>query len=283
MRSWARRSCSSTWPTPRGRRCRPRSQDHEEGGSQLREAAVAGPPVGGYRASMDAPHAVAAPTLVFLPGLGLDSRDWRNTLQDLSGWSAEISPLPGYGRRPDPADDLTPARLARLLVARDLATRTPVVLVGHSSSCQVAAHAACAAPDVVRGLVLVGPTTDPRAGTWPALARRWLATARHERPGQVPTLARQYARTGLRHILRTMDLARRDDIRVPLREVGCPVLVLRGRRDRICPEEWSRALASLPDSGTATTLAAGAHMAPITHAGLVASAVQDFVAGLGDG
>jgi hypothetical protein len=31
-------------------------------------------------------------------------------------------------------------------------------------------------------LVLVGPTTDPRAARWPALAVRWLRTAPWERP-----------------------------------------------------------------------------------------------------
>ena len=41
------------------------------------------------------------------------------------------------------------------------------VLIGHSSSCQVVAHAGALAPERVTGLLLVGPTTDPRAATWP--------------------------------------------------------------------------------------------------------------------
>ena len=72
------------------------------------------------------------------------------------------------------------------------------------------------------------------------LLDRWCppdATARHESAGEVPTLVRQYARTGLWTMARAMDAARRDDVRESVRGSRCPVLVVRGPRDRICPAD----------------------------------------------
>jgi len=125
---------------------------------------------------------------------------------------------------------------------------------------------------MVVGLVLVGPTTDPRAATWPRLAWRWLATAAHETPRQVPSLVRQYRRTGLRHMLRVMDAARHDRIDHTLGRVRCPVQVIRGRHDRIAPEDWCLGLAP------SVTLARGGHMVPITDGDLVAGEVRASLA-----
>jgi pimeloyl-ACP methyl ester carboxylesterase len=52
------------------------------------------------------------------------------------------------------------------------------VLLGHSASCQIVVQAAVRDPHRVTALVLVGPTTDPRARSWLGLAGRWLRTAR---------------------------------------------------------------------------------------------------------
>lgn len=155
------------------------------------------------------------------------------------------------------------------------------MLVGHSASCQVVVQAARRVPDSVVGLVLVGPTTDPRAVTWPRLVHRWLATARRERPSQVPALVRQYLRTGLRTMARGMDAARRDRIEEALLLVGCPVLLLRGPHDWIAPQDWLLSLTNGRRSARPVTLSAGGHMVPLTHGDLVAEAVIDFLAGLG--
>jgi pimeloyl-ACP methyl ester carboxylesterase len=155
------------------------------------------------------------------------------------------------------------------------------VLVGHSASCQVVARAAALAPDRVTGLVLVGPTTDPRARSWPRLAARWLRTAAHEHPAQVPFLARSYPHVGLVGMGRAMEAARRQDIRVDVGAVRCPVLVVRGRHDRICPERWSRDLVAVaPPGSRAVTLPRGAHMVPLTHGDVLATTLADWLAAL---
>jgi pimeloyl-ACP methyl ester carboxylesterase len=140
------------------------------------------------------------------------------------------------------------------------------------------AEAAAAAPQRVAALVLAGPTTDGRATGWPTLVARWLRTAVHERPGQVPRLCRDYARTGLGSMYRGMTAARRHRIEAVLPRVRCPVLVVRGHHDRIAPQDWPEQLAGIPATARATTLAAGGHMVPITHPALLATTVREFLA-----
>jgi pimeloyl-ACP methyl ester carboxylesterase len=192
---------------------------------------------------------------------------------------SEVTLLPAFGTRPDRNDDLRPESLGRVLAERLLKeAHRPVVLLGHSASCQIVVHAAAARPGVVSALVLVGPTTDPRAQSWLALAQRWLRTAAHEDPRQVRMLVRLYGRNGVRQMLRAMDAARDDDIRQSLDRVTCPVLVLRGRRDRICPEDWAHALVRMgAQDWRGETLDAGAHMVPITHGSDTAAAINRFL------
>jgi pimeloyl-ACP methyl ester carboxylesterase len=225
-----------------------------------------------------------APVLRLVPGLGLDAAAWRPTVRSLPlAWrhDLDVALLPGYGERASRRTDLRPAALAELLLDRWCPPDATVVLAGHSASCQVVAAAARRRPDRVAGLVLVGPPTDPRARSWPTLARRWLATARHERLGEVPTLVRQYTRTGLGTMARAMDAARRDDVRESVRGSRCPVLVLRGSHDRICPPDWAAELAEAtrrpPDDRVSRSVTVrGGHMIPLTHGQLVARELERF-------
>lgn len=226
--------------------------------------------------------ALTGAPIVAVPGLGL-SGDVPRRFLGLLPRPSEVVELPGFGlpaRRDAPR---RPADLARLVLDHAL-TGPPagrVVLVGHSASCQIVVEAAVRAPGRVAALVLIGPTTDPRARSWPRLLGRWLRTAVWERPGQAPQLLRDYHRTGLGAMARGMDTIRRDDIRPGLARVGVPVLVVRGPHDRICPQSWADRLAALAGSGRVATLAAGAHMVPITRSAELATTIEAFLAAAG--
>ena len=221
--------------------------------------------------------AVGAERVVVVPGLGLTAGVAQRLL-DLLGRPASAVELPAFGLPAGAGTALGPLALAhRLLALLDGLDGGPVVLLGHSASCAVVTQVAAWRPDRVRALVLVGPTTDPRARSWPALVRRWWGNAVRESPRQVPVLLAAYRRTGLRTMRRGMDALRHDRIRVVLGTVGCPVLVVRGRHDRIAPPDWLDAVAAAAPRGVARSLGRGAHMVPLTHPAELAAVVEGFL------
>ena len=215
------------------------------------------------------------PLVVLVPGLGLDARAWRWVWPLLRGPSTVLT-LPSMGRRAP-----TGADLGVPVLARELASMLPepagpaepagLVLVGHSASCQVVVAAAAHLPGV-RGLVLVGPTTDPEAAAWPRMIARWVRTARHERAWEPTVLAPQYARTGIGSMVRGMDRVREHRVDLALASLPAPVQVVRGEHDVIADARWCDLLARR-GGGTLTTVAGAAHMVPLTHPGAVADAV----------
>ena len=210
------------------------------------------------------------PHVVLVPGLGLDARAWRRVWPLLARPSTVVT-LPSMGRRAPSGTELSVSALARALTTR-LPDAADVVLVGHSASCQVVVAAATDLPRV-RGLVLVGPTTDPQAATWPRMVARWVRTARHEEWWEPSVLAPQYARTGLPSMARGMDRVRRHRVDLALASVEVPVQVVRGEHDLIADARWCAVLAQRC-GGAVTTVAGAGHMVPLTHPGAVAGAVE---------
>jgi pimeloyl-ACP methyl ester carboxylesterase len=191
--------------------------------------------------------------------------------------------LAGYGLPAGRHDSLTPEDLAIQCLEQGI-LGSPTLVVALSAGCQIAAHLALAAPDRVTGLVLVGPTTDPRDATWPRLVRRWVQTARSEPMYQIPVLLRQYLRTGPLTMFRAMNQARHDRLDATLTRVGCPLLVIRGAHDDIARQDWTELLAHRARSdeealrkSRCVTLHAGAHMVSYTHAPAVAREIRDFL------
>jgi pimeloyl-ACP methyl ester carboxylesterase len=222
------------------------------------------------------------PTVVAVPGLGLSVDGWRGpglVLASRPRGGFAVVALPAHGLPARHGEPLDPAASAQRLLARlDELGAARVALLGHSASCQVVTEAARREPERVTALVLVGPTTDPRAPTWPRLAARWLATAAHERLGQVPLLVRDYGHSGLVTFARAMDAARRHPLAPALAGLDHPVLLVRGPYDRIAPQVWLDDLVALRPGIEAVTLLAGGHMVPVTHPHELAAAVGPFLA-----
>ncbi|MDD7942396.1 alpha/beta hydrolase [Actinomycetospora lutea] len=202
------------------------------------------------------------PVAVAVPGLGLTERGWRDVARHLAGTA--VVALPAYGLPAGPGP-IAPASSADDLVRRlDGLADGPVVLLGHSASCQVVAEAARRHPAAVRGSVLVGPTADPRMSPRPALVIRWLRTAAREDPRRVPAMLRDYLTTRLSGFARALRAARRHDLRETLAGSDLPVLVVRGPHDHLAPSAWIDDLAAVRPGITVVTTRAGAHMVPLT-------------------
>jgi pimeloyl-ACP methyl ester carboxylesterase len=203
--------------------------------------------------------------VVLVPGLGLDEQ---SSVRLRERVPAAVVRLPGMGL-PGPVPPLE--ELAGRLLA-DMG-EGPVVLVGHSQSCQVVAVAA-RDPRVV-AVVLLGPTTDPRLRSVRGLTGRWLATAWAEPWWQAPLVLAQWARTGPRAMAALWRVAAPDRIDARLREVRVPVVVVRGSRDRLCPHDWAARLAAAAPGGRLIELPGAAHMTVQTHPDAVAAVLRD--------
>nr|WP_243850983.1 alpha/beta hydrolase [Modestobacter marinus] len=212
------------------------------------------------------------PDVVCVPGLGLDERSWARVRRRAGG---VVLRLPGMGARGPvgPLAELTDQLLAALGPGR-------CVLVAHSQSCQVVA-AAAARDARVAGLLLLGPTTDPRMRRLPVLAGRWLRTAVREQWWQVPVIVAQWLRTGPRDMTALWRRTAPDPIDQRLRRVDVPVLVVRGTRDALCPAGWAGHLARSAPRGRLVELPGAAHMTPQTRpddvAGLLAGLLAEVV------
>jgi pimeloyl-ACP methyl ester carboxylesterase len=206
----------------------------------------------------------SVPRPVFVPGLGLDARSSARLRTRLPG---DVVPLPGTGLRGPvpPVDELAGQLRARLGPG-------PVLLVGHSQGCQVVS--AAAGDPRVTGVVLLGPTTDPRLRSWPVLAGRWLRTAAREPWWQVPLVLAQWLRTGPRAMWQLWRVAAPDRIEARLRSVRVPVTVVRGTRDRLCPHDWAAAVAVAAPAGRLVELPGAAHMTVQTHWEAVAAVIE---------
>ena len=213
--------------------------------------------------------AASAPRLVLIPGLGLDSRSSARLRRSLP---ADVMTLPGMGvPAPVPSLDELAAQL------RGRLGEEPVVLVGHSQSCQVVAAAAVGGGPV-RAAVLLGPTTDPRLRRKPRLVLRWLATALREPAWQLRLVLVQYGRTGPRGMVGLWRSASPDRIEERLNEVTVPVTVVRGARDRLCDADWAAVVAAAAPAGDLVEIPGAAHMTVQTHPKEVAAVLRDVLA-----
>ena len=199
---------------------------------------------------------------VFVPGLGLDARSSARVRARVPG---AVVLLPGMGLRETvPPLEILADRLVAAL------GEGPVVLVGHSQSCQVVV-AAAQRDARVTGVVLLGPTTDPRLRRLPVLVGRWLATAVREPLWQVPLILAQWAHTGPRAMVRLWRVASPDRIDRRIAALSVPVVVVRGTRDALCSRDWAAGLA-----GRLVEIHGAAHMTPQTHPDQVASIIRSL-------
>lgn len=152
----------------------------------------------------------------------------------------------------------------------------PAVVVANSMGCQVAAELAVQRPELVEGLVLVGPTVDPAAGGWIGHAARLLLDAWYEPPGLTAIVARDYVSMGPLDVLRQARHALEHRLEAVLPRVAQRSMVVRGAHDPICSAAWARRVAALLPRGGLVTLAGAGHAAHYSHPGEVARVVREL-------
>jgi pimeloyl-ACP methyl ester carboxylesterase len=145
--------------------------------------------------------------------------------------------LPGFGGLPKPGTAPDVTRMATGIADR-LGLRA-VVVIGHSMGAQWVTELALMRPDVVSGLVLMGPVTDDRHRS---LGCQALALARDvigEPPSTNAVVLRDYLRCGPRWFLKQARFMLSYPLEDRVGSLAMPVLILRGGNDPIAGTSWS--------------------------------------------
>lgn len=185
------------------------------------------------------------PPLVLVPGYGVGSGYLVPLAARLAVTADVFVPeLPGHGRSDH---DVRPLGIAELATAlerwMDAGGLRAAVLVGHSLGCQIAVELAGRRSDLAAGLVLVGPTADPRARTAPQQIIRTLLASMFDRPAYLAVALRDYARAGRAVLAEDMRQMVRFRTEAALPLLVAPVRVVRGGRDHLVPSDWATVVA----------------------------------------
>lgn len=207
-------------------------------------------PYGRMRARTVGAAVPGVPEVVLVQGMAV-SDYLVPALACLGGWTrAHLVDLPGLAGSGDPPHELdVPEYGAAVAAWLDAAGLGRVIVAGHSSGTQVAAHAAARRPEHTVALVLASPTVDPAGRSLARLLLRWRLDAKRE-PGDLARSHRpEWLRAGPRRLLHIVRAHLDDHLEDVLDGVPFPVLVLRGREDRLLTETWARGLARRAPDG----------------------------------
>lgn len=217
-------------------------------------------------------------TYLLLHGYGVTPRYLRPTAVLLAPHGRVIMPtMPGWRGSDRLQPPLTVGRQAETLIEWLRAERTPPSLVvANSFGCQVAAELAAGAPDLVRGLVLTGPTVEPDARTFPRMIGRLLVNTVREPFPLARIIAMDYAAFGLRNGIRVGRLAMDNRLEDVLPLVGVPMLVVRGENDGLITRDWAQRCAGLAPHATFVEVAGASHAVPYNAPGDLLRLILDF-------
>ena len=179
--------------------------------------------------------------MVLFHGYAASSRYMVPLLDQLAAHCPVYAPdLPGWGKSTKPAHTLGISELADVLAewVVDRGLQRPVFL-GNSLGCQILVELAVRHPGMLSGLVLVGPTVDPRARSVRQQALRLAADVPLERPSLWPIEVWDWLHMGLPHAVGIVRVMIDDRIEMKLPRVTVPILVVRGSRDPIVPQAWA--------------------------------------------
>lgn len=219
-----------------------------------------------------------APVVLLVHGIGMGQQYFGLLREALSAELDVIAlDLPGFGDSPEPAESLPMPELADLVAdALRAMVDAPIVALGHSMGTQVVAELAARHPDLVRRVVLIAPTVNPRERSGWVQGLRLLQDLANDPPIVALVGARMYLQTGARWYLRKLRSMLEHDLRDVLPRVAQPTLVIRGDEDRVVPADWASQVRDLLPDGELRIARGKGHEAMVTAAEPVARIVMEF-------
>jgi pimeloyl-ACP methyl ester carboxylesterase len=212
------------------------------------------------------------PGVLLVHGIGVSGRYFAPLVHALSGTHHVTVPdLPGFGSssRPRPALSIIEQAIA-LETALHLKDRTGLVVLGHSMGSQVATELAARNPGLARGLILIGPVTEPPAHPVRQFWRLMRDLPRE--PARINAVVlRDYVRGGVRSFASTLPRMLEYPLAERLSAVSAPLVLMRGEHDPISSLPFlHRLAAAAPGGARVVQIPGAAHVAMTVRPDLVA-------------
>ncbi|GAA1002217.1 alpha/beta fold hydrolase [Subtercola frigoramans] len=190
-------------------------------------------------------------TFLLLHGIGLSHRAFTRAAKLLVEHGDVIAiDLPGFGGTPRPDRPLSVRDYAHGVAAvLDRTQMGPMIAVGHSMGAQFALELAITRPDLVSGVVMIGPVVDPRRRTLWQQGLRLLRDAALEPLSTNLMVLFDYARCGPVWFLAETRAMLAYPTHERIQRLTRPLLVLRGRNDPIADQHWATWLATQVSDG----------------------------------
>lgn len=228
---------------------------------------------GGHDVSLFETGKHRAQSYVLVHGIGASVRSFGPLAGRLAGRGHVLAvDLPGFGRSPRPTAPVSIAELAGVVADVITTNRlTLPVVVGHSMGAQIVTELAATHPGMVREAVLVGPVANVYERNLFWHAARLLQNSVHETARVDALLAGDYARCGPRWYSAMLPKMLGYPIEERLAAVTDPVVILRGAKDPIVPQGWTRLLTSVAPQARMQEVIGAAHAVMYTHPAEVAA------------
>ncbi len=149
------------------------------------------------------------------------------------------------------------------------------IVIGGSYGCQVAIEVAVKAPDLVRGLILIGPTDQRRRGIFGnlmALLHDGLVEPMH----MIPMVWSDVMRIGIMRSIKGASFMLDYPILGRLRRIKKPVFLIRGELDRLGGNDWIATIRKYAPDTWFAEIPKSAHAAPQTDPELLADLAEKF-------
>ena len=234
--------------------------------------------VNGYMIDVQQKVIPSAPSVVFIHGLGVSGRYFMPLARCMSAThSVYVIDLPGYGGTPKPTAVLDIKQLAKVVGGFVSQYRLDQpVLVGQSMGCQVVAQLIARKPDIYPKAVLIGPTVNRKERNRFMQALRLFQDVFVEPFYANKIVFADYLRMGVTRYVQSSSYMIDNHIEKNLRIFAGELVVIRGKKDWIAPNDWCRFLVQIARRATFCEIAGAGHLAHYTYANKVGDICERF-------
>ncbi len=189
-----------------------------------------------------------------------------------------VPDLPGFGKSSKPPQVLNIQETADALYDWAKAANIgKAYYLGNSTGCQAIVDFTIHYVDMVKGIILQGPTIDPYYRSVPGQLGSFVRNSREEPSLQKRNMIIDYSKCGLRRVRKTFEYALIYETEKYLPEIKVPAMVVRGSEDMIVSQEWARQATELLPGGELTIIPGAAHSVNMSMPKELATITEKFI------